>query len=370
MRVVIITGSDVYEHQRVDLLWEYFNSIGVETEVYSTDFDHRNKEIRNNLKSEYHYIKSRPYKKNISVQRIISHITFSNDVYKAIKNKQVDLLWVLVPPNSLVKSFVRYKRNNPNIKIVFDVIDMWPESMPIRKYKKLPLISTWANIRNKWIDNSDFIITECDLYQSILKQYVKKEKMRTVYLARDILPYRSNPTLPNDKIALCYLGSINNIIDIETITCIISELKRVKPVELHIIGDGENKETLINKAKCAGAIVIYHGCVYDTDEKQRIYDSCHYGLNIMKPEVFVGLTMKSMDYFEAGLPIINNIVGDTWDFVDKYNIGINYTEETLASSLLDQSARSRTRAFFESMLSKDKFFHDIGEVIEQVFQES
>lgn len=49
MRVVIITGSDVYEHQRVDLLWEYFNSIGVETEVYSTDFDHRNKEITRSL---------------------------------------------------------------------------------------------------------------------------------------------------------------------------------------------------------------------------------------------------------------------------------------------------------------------------------
>ena len=35
----------------------------------------------------------------------------------------------------------------------------------------------------------------------------------------------------------------------------------------------------------------------------------------MKQEVFVGLTMKSIDYFEAGLPIINNIHGDTWNIV-------------------------------------------------------
>ena len=63
--------------------------------------------------------------------------------------------------------------------------------------------------------------------------------------------------------------------------------------------------------KSAGAEVFYHGKVFDSKEKNRIFETCHYGLNIMKDSVFVGLTMKSMDYFE-GLPIINNIQGDTW----------------------------------------------------------
>ena len=33
--------------------------------------------------------------------------------------------------------------------------------------------------------------------------------------------------------------------------------------------------------------------------------------------------MKSMDYFEAGLPILNSIPGDTWEIVEKYGVGYN-----------------------------------------------
>ena len=43
----------------------------------------------------------------------------------------------------------------------------------------------------------------------------------------------------------------------------------------------------------------------------------------MKSSVCVGLTMKSLDYFQAGLPIVNNIDGDTADMIDAYNIGFN-----------------------------------------------
>ena len=53
---------------------------------------------------------------------------------------------------------------------------------------------------------------------------------------------------------------------------------------------------------------------------------CHFGLNIMKESVCVGLTTKSIDYFSCGLPIINNIKGDTWNIVEKYNVGINVKE--------------------------------------------
>ena len=53
----------------------------------------------------------------------------------------------------------------------------------------------------------------------------------------------------------------------------------------------------------------------------------------MKNTVCVGLTMKSLDYLRAGLPIINNIKGDTWEFVNKYNIGVNIDDTKLKESL-------------------------------------
>lgn len=73
---------------------------------------------------------------------------------------------------------------------------------------------------------------------------------------------------------------------------------------MHIIGNGEKKEQFIQEVLAVGVKVIDHKEVYDQREKQEIFDQCNYGLNVMKSSVCVGLTMKSLDYMCAGLPII------------------------------------------------------------------
>ena len=107
-------------------------------------------------------------------------------------------------------------------------------------------------------------------------------------------------------------------------------------------------------------------------DKQEIFDQCHFGLNIMKESVYVGLTMKSIDYFEASLPIINNIKGDTWAFVERNQIGINYGPTTLlpAAELLDlQKRRPCVRAFFEAHFSEAVFAEKVDEILESLMNE-
>jgi len=87
---------------------------------------------------------------------------------------------------------------------------------------------------------------------------------------------------------------------------------------------------LIEEVKGSGAIVEDYGKVYDPKEKQQIFDKCHFGLNIMKDTVCVDLTLKSIDYFQHGLPILNNIQADTTKIVDKYNVGFNITDENIS----------------------------------------
>ena len=62
-------------------------------------------------------------------------------------------------------------------------------------------------------------------------------------------------------------------------------------------------------------------------KKKQIFDKCHFGLNIMKDTVCVGLTAKSIDYFQAGLPILNSIQIDTKDIVNKNLFGFNVTDD-------------------------------------------
>ena len=54
----------------------------------------------------------------------------------------------------------------------------------------------------------------------------------------------------------------------------------------------------------------------------------------MKESVFIGLTMKSLDYFAGGLPIVNTIAGDTAQLVQTLGVGVN----------LDRDCPERTAA--------------------------
>jgi len=154
-------------------------------------------------------------------------------------------------------------------------------------------------------------------------------------------------------------------VDIVAITSIIKEIKKIKPVELHIVGDGERKKEMIIASEKAGAIVFFHGKIYDRDEKQSIFDSCHYGLNIMKETVCVGLTMKSMDYMEFGLPMINNIHGDTWNLIEEEGIGFNITDLKSAASNYNNSMRCRARSFFENNLTMAQFRNTVENILKE-----
>lgn len=48
---------------------------------------------------------------------------------------------------------------------------------------------------------------------------------------------------------------------------------------------------------------------------------------MMKPEVTVGLTMKSVEYLYWGLPLLNTIGGDTWRFIEESQAGFNCAED-------------------------------------------
>lgn len=328
-RVLIVNCFETYEH-RADLLNVYFRDRGCQVKIITSDWLHMHKTVRQTCPENYEMVHVNPYRKNLSPQRLMSHHGFAQAARKKMEEFQPDLLWVLIPPNSLAKTAAQYKKNHPKVKLVMDFIDMWPETMPISRFKNLPPFSNWKMLRDQSVGASDLVTTECRLYHEILENVCEKENLHTLYLAREVELLPAEAELEQDKISLCYLGSINNIIDIPCIGQIIGRFDQ--PVELHIIGDGEKRQELIDTASASGAEVIYHGKIYDAEEKRRILNRCHFGLNIMKSSVFVGLTMKSMDYFEYGLPIINNIRGDTWDFVAEYRLGMNLDRFTQADS--------------------------------------
>lgn len=298
---------------------------GYDVIYVTSDFDHMTKkrycfnEYKNS--KQLHVIS---YKKNLSISRILSHLMFSYKTFYMLLACKPELVYVEVPNNSLVKSSAKYKKIN-NAEIIVDVFDMWPESMPV-KTKNMIVNSgfnIWRNFRNKNLKFADQIWIECDYYRELLSAQKINLPMETKYLTLENAETSIETKVSEDEIDLCYLGSINNIIDISLIEKIVSELAKNKRTRIHIIGDGEKKDEFLEILKQNSIEIIDHGKVYEIDKLQEIFNQCWFGVNVLREDLAIGITMKSISYFRGGLPIINTVQGDTSRFVEECNIGIN-----------------------------------------------
>ena len=220
------------------------------------------------------------------------------------------------------------------------------------------------------------IITECNLYQSKLREYFGDVPAVTVYWPREAEEREETAFLEgeageaHEQVMLCYLGSINNIIDIDYMVKLLTCIQKYKQVKLHIIGDGEKKDELLVKLKTAGISAVFHGSVYEEAEKMKVLHSCDYGLNIMKPSVCVGVTMKSVDYMYAGLRLINNIQGDTWQMIEEYGIGYNCclenaeaAAEKIAGETVRKEDKAAVRQCYRENFSRDAYGKAMGECL-------
>lgn len=367
--VIIISCFNWYE-ARLKSVKDIFEQKGYTVKCYISDFDHMNKETISDRHVDCDYIKTLPYTRNLSLRRIISHFYFAKNIANILFDEKPDYIYALVPPNMVSFVCAKYKRKNKKCKLIFDILDLWPETMTIGKGNILYSIpfKFWKYLRNSSIIEADHVFMECDLFRGKLMDIVG-DKSSVLHLYKKNSGLSLTDLNSMDSISLCYLGSINNIIDIDLITELVVRITKYKPVTLHLIAKGEKKSDFLNKLNFPRVKICDYGCVYNVQDKFNIYSLCHFGINIMKSSVCVGLTMKSMDYFEAGLPLINNIPHDTYDIIEKYESGFNINSlnldeivyKVLTINLNDyQVMRMNTKLAYEAFFTKERFIEKVA----------
>lgn len=366
MKVVIATCFESNE-ERLSFVLDACKSRKYKTKVFTTDFSHIKKQKREIVPNEYETIETKPYNRNLSIKRMVSHKQFAKELFKKIEYEVPDLIWLMAPANSLIAEAKKYKKKYPATKLIIDIIDMWPESLPLSISKKIFPFNLWRNIRKNNINCADALVTECDFYHEILNDEYDKD-ITTIHWCRDTKNYNLKSQLPKDRLSLCYIGSINNIIGTQLVSNIIDKCDM--PIILHVIGEGENRYNFvnINSRVCE---VIYHGAIRNEKEKAKIFSNCHAGLNIYKNNLYIGLTVKSIDYFEHGLPVINNIKGDTWSMINKYNVGINIDSSTTLNGESIISLRKSNKniiKLFNENFTKEVFINKCLNVIDEVIK--
>lgn len=360
-KAIIITPFDNYSYQvRIKYVEGYLAEMGYEVKVISSDFDHRNKTVYSAKRDNLELLHVPSYQKNLSYARINSHRVFAKKVFSRLEELHPDLVYCSAPPNFLFKYVSQYKRQHQNVKLIYELGDLWPETLPLQdKVKKLasPALKVWTRIRDKNIGYADGIIYECRMFSNVVSKANRNAKSEVIYLSKEDY-YKGNFQLieiPQSPLRFAYVGSINNIIDIELIVEILKCVSEKTHAELVVIGGGENTEKLFQLCKEAGVKFEDHGIVYDEEEKHRILSSCHFGLNIMKNSVAVGATMKSLEYFHEGLILVNNIPADTQEILKKYHCGVMVSSLDVNTDLLtkvDDQMRIQSRRVFEELFDE------------------
>lgn len=355
-KAIIVNHADSYD-ARVQLVRRNLIKNGYAVTVFTGDFQHREKRRVTHKQEGYVYAHMLAYRKNVSPARILSLLDFSRRAAAFVKQEAPDLLYVMAPANSTAYLCAQYKKKHESVMLVVDVIDLWPETMPIpQKVKGLWVFKMWARLRTRALERADVVLCECKLFAQRLE--APGVMPAVLYMPASQALVSMQPHFDADCVQLGYLGSVNYVIDIARICRLVRAIAAHKPVCVHIVGGGEKLEAFSSGLKEAGARVVCHGMVYDARQKQQIFDTCRFGINIMRQETCVGLTMKSVDYLRMGVPLLNGIGADTAQLIARFDIGIDAraAEEAVAAQVLHTDAALDARRRANCRMVFDRYF--------------
>lgn len=374
-KVLFISYFNHYHH-RFKFVNEAIGSEKIETFFVFSSFNHitKKQEVENNSIKNFILIKSLPYKRNLSIIRIISYLLFSIKALTHIKSIKPDIIYCSIPPNILGFILSRFK-SRYKFTLIFDLYDLWPESIPYKKIKnilKIPFFF-WSYLRNSSLKYCDYLITECNTYIPLINKYSFDVPKITIY---PISSYTNDIRLNffnKNTISFLFIGSINHLIDVNTICNLLIEFKKFIKVELHIIGGGVNTNSFLKLIKENDINYFYYGIIFESDKINNIVKKCNFGLNIIKSDVVIGLTLKSKEYINFGLPIINNLSGETSNLISKYNCGYNIESNNInlvVSQILSLDKTKYSKLISNTIKLKNEFFtfNSFSLIVNSVFK--
>ena len=319
-------------------------------ELITSSFIHEKKEKRT-LNEMYPFkitiIDEPPYKKNVSVKRLISHYKWGDRVYRYLKNSSVmpDVIYCAVPSLTAPHKISKFCKKN-KIKFIIDIQDLWPQAFKIAL--NIPIISNLVFLpielyANHIYRNADTI---CGVSETYVKKGLEKNKKGAkgcaVYLGTELVVFdnslKCEPSFIRQKsdICLCYCGTLGASYDLK---CVFEAMKIVNDDRLRLIvmGDGPKKTVFEKMADLYKIRVDFLGRLpYKTMCRNLV--ECDITVNPIVERSVATIINKHADYAAAGLPVLNTQANKEYvDLIDIYGMGMSSRpgdSEELAKNIL------------------------------------
>lgn len=308
-------------------------------EIITSDFAHSAKQHKNPLKISWPFtitfLHESGYRKNISIQRFLSHRYWGKEVEKYLNNrKKPDVVYCAVPSLTAPLVAAKYCEKN-GIRFIIDIQDLWPEAFQM--VFKAPFISNFFFLPFK--NRVNGIYSRADDICAVSKTYVdralavnkKCKSGHIVYLGTELKTFDKGASEDSvikkneNEIWLGYCGSLTASYDIP---CVINAIRRlmdkgVNYPKLVIMGDGTRKAEFENLVKEKDVDSIFTGKL-PYDQMCAVLKMCDIVVNPIMKNSAASIINKHGDYAAAGIPVLNTQDSQEYrELVDSYKMGLN-----------------------------------------------
>ena len=323
-----------------------------DVEIITSQFDHISKEQRVNqaydLKTKITLLKEPTYRKNVCIQRFVSHNYFGRQVKKYLESrKKPDVIYCAVPSLDCAYYAAKYARKN-KIKFIIDVQDLWPEAF--KMVFKIPVLSDL--IFYPMMRKADYIYSCADKIVGVSKTYCERAKKVNKKNA-ECIPVFLGTKLDlfdkyvdenkiernDDKFILGYCGTLGHSYDIKCVLDAMICLRNngYSNICFWIMGDGPLKNDFEKYAVENQLDVVFYGRV-PYPKMCGLLASCDACVNPISKGAAQSIINKHGDYAATGLPVINTQSNPEYrELIDIYKCGINCecaNSEQLAEAIL------------------------------------
>lgn len=308
-------------------------------EIVTSDFIHSKHAYRDPLTIKWPFkvtfLHEPGYKKNVSIQRFMSHYAWGKEVAKYLKKrKKPDVVYCAVPSLTASLKVAKYCKKN-TIKFIVDVQDLWPEAF--KMMLNIPVVSDLVffpfQLRaNAIYKRADAVVAVSQTYVDRVLSVNKKCNVgHAVFLGTKLETFdegaRSEPLMrkPENEFWIGYCGSLTVSYDIPTVIRAIQKLqsKGSQNVKLIVMGAGAHKERFEACAKENEVNAVFTGRLAYADMCAQV-KQCDIVVNPIKGKSAASIINKHGDYAASGLPVVNTQDSPEYrKLVDTYQMGFN-----------------------------------------------
>lgn len=336
---------------------KFLSSNGYRVIWWTSNFSHHFKEYRSKGRGDIvvsdnftiRLVPTTSYKKNFSFGRALKDIVFARNCLKAFRlEEKPDIILSADSPLTFgYPSFAFAKKFD--IPIVYDQMDLWPEfivnntSLLFKPIINLALIPFYLKRRACYRQLSGIVALGRNYLSKafLIRGLDDKIPSALVYNGIDVGEFRSSfnnilsvPSLPSKRdgdVWCVFAGTFGPSYDIDAILDSARVFASTDNLNVHFIfaGSGPKESSIID---CSRTLPNVHFIGKRLpSELIPIYAMCDIGLCTYSSDSNVDMPDKFYDYTAAGLAVVNSLSGEIADFIQQYNVGVNYCSDIKGS---------------------------------------